>query len=57
MNSDMPHLNSPSKRVTVIGAGAAGLVAIKILRSTLDFEGEEWKILYFERRHVPGGVW
>jgi cation diffusion facilitator CzcD-associated flavoprotein CzcO len=49
--------NSPSKRIAVIGAGAAGLVAVKTLRSTPEFARGEWEILCFERRHALGGIW
>lgn len=59
MIPDISTSNSPSKRIVIIGAGAAGLVAIKTLRSTpeLEFARGEWEILCFERRHALGGIW
>jgi cation diffusion facilitator CzcD-associated flavoprotein CzcO len=57
MIPDISTANSLSKRIVVIGAGAAGLVAVKTLRSTPEFARGEWEILCLERRRALGGIW
>jgi cation diffusion facilitator CzcD-associated flavoprotein CzcO len=47
----------PTKRIVVIGAGSAGLVALKTLRETAQFKKGEWELLAFEQRENLGGIW
>jgi cation diffusion facilitator CzcD-associated flavoprotein CzcO len=49
-------MESP-KRIVIIGAGAAGLVALKMLKETTQFKEGNWELLAFERREALGGVW
>lgn len=44
-------------RICVVGAGAAGLAVLKILRDTEQFKSGHWKIDCFEDREDVGGTW
>ena len=51
------HVPVPQKSIAIIGAGSAGLEA---LRTLLDLPKEvrrDWKISVFESREDIGGVW
>ncbi|KAF2140115.1 uncharacterized protein K452DRAFT_319672 [Aplosporella prunicola CBS 121167] len=51
--SASPRLRFNARRVAVIGAGPSGLAALKYLRAENKFE----KIVAFEQRSAPGGIW
>ncbi|KAG8834456.1 hypothetical protein FRC17_008678 [Serendipita sp. 399] len=52
-----PTSNSERKRIAVIGAGSAGLGALKILLATKEWEDNEWEVIAFEQRSDLGGIW
>ncbi|KAJ7126115.1 FAD/NAD(P)-binding domain-containing protein [Mycena epipterygia] len=45
------------KTICVIGAGAAGLAALRAILDTPQFKGNFWKPLVFEARDQIGGIW
>ncbi|TFK49540.1 FAD/NAD(P)-binding domain-containing protein [Heliocybe sulcata] len=47
----------PSKRVCVVGAGTAGLAALKALLDLPEDVRDGWQIDVFEQRHDVGGLW
>jgi cation diffusion facilitator CzcD-associated flavoprotein CzcO len=53
----MNHATSSKKRIVIIGAGSAGLVALKTLREAKPFQRGEWEIIVFEQREALGGIW
>jgi cation diffusion facilitator CzcD-associated flavoprotein CzcO len=48
---------APSKRICVIGAGAAGLAMLKYLSQTSYFKTGSWSVVAYESRSKVGGVW
>ena len=48
---------APSKRICVIGAGPAGLAALKYISQTSYIKTGSWSIVAFESRSKVGGVW
>ena len=50
--------NQPSsKRICVIGAGAAGLAVLKYLSQTSYIKTGSWSVVAYESRSRVGGVW
>lgn len=45
------------KRICVIGAGAGGLAALKIIMDTSEYKTGLWKPTAYEKREQVGGVW
>ncbi|KAI0685182.1 FAD/NAD(P)-binding domain-containing protein [Cytidiella melzeri] len=48
---------SASKRICVIGAGASGLAALKVIADTPQYKAGLWQPVAFEAREALGGVW
>ena len=48
---------STSKSIAIIGAGSAGLAALKALLDLLHGVREGWNIVLFEERRNVGGIW
>jgi len=48
---------APSKRICVIGAGAAGLALLKYLSQTSYFKTGSWSVIAYESRSKVGGIW
>ncbi|KZO90653.1 FAD/NAD(P)-binding domain-containing protein [Calocera viscosa TUFC12733] len=46
-----------SKRIAVIGAGAAGLAVLKVLLELPQVREREWHVVCYEARDDVGGVW
>jgi cation diffusion facilitator CzcD-associated flavoprotein CzcO len=47
----------PSKRVCIVGAGAAGLATLKVLAETRQVQSGQWSMVAFEERDNVGGIW
>ncbi|KAJ7266949.1 hypothetical protein B0H12DRAFT_1200861 [Mycena haematopus] len=45
------------KTICIIGAGAAGLAALRAILDTAQYKAGLWKPTVFEERHQVGGVW
>lgn len=45
------------KRICVIGAGASGLAALKVITDTSHFKSGAWSVTAFESRESVGGTW
>ena len=53
-----PLIAKEVKRVAIIGAGTAGLAALKtFVHDTPKPDGQRWEIELFEQRHDLGGIW
>ncbi|KAF8637833.1 hypothetical protein AX17_002463 [Amanita inopinata Kibby_2008] len=50
-------LQPTHKRICVIGAGPAGLAALKVILDTSQYKSGLWKPIAFEARDNVGGVW
>lgn len=48
---------APSKRICVIGAGAAGLAMLKYLSQTSYIKTGSWTVIAYESRSKVGGIW
>lgn len=48
---------APSKRICVIGTGAAGLAVLKYLSQTSYFKTGSWSVIAYESRSKVGGIW
>ena len=46
-----------AKQICIIGAGAAGLAALKSITETRQFKEKLWQVVAFEARDDLGGVW
>ena len=56
--SQLPATTEKSKRVAIIGAGSAGLAALKtFLHDIPKPDGQRWEIELFEQRNGLGGIW
>ena len=44
-------------RVGIIGCGASGLAAIKIIQESKPFQDGKWDLQVFEAREDVGGTW
>ncbi|KAI6166939.1 hypothetical protein EDD17DRAFT_1469324 [Pisolithus thermaeus] len=51
------HGFQPKKRICVIGAGASGLAALKVISDTSHFKSSTWSVTAFESRESVGGIW
>ncbi|KIJ69057.1 hypothetical protein HYDPIDRAFT_172541 [Hydnomerulius pinastri MD-312] len=49
--------SAPTKRICVVGAGPAGLAALKAISETPYFTSGSWNIIAYEARSKVGGVW
>ncbi|PFH49892.1 hypothetical protein AMATHDRAFT_4510 [Amanita thiersii Skay4041] len=47
----------PQKHICIIGAGPAGLTALKTILETPQFNSNLWKPIAFEARENIGGIW
>ncbi|KAG1812143.1 uncharacterized protein BJ212DRAFT_1465252 [Suillus subaureus] len=45
------------KRICIIGAGPAGLAALKVISETAYFKSGKWSVIAYETREKVGGVW
>ena len=55
---ELPITTEEVKRVAIIGAGTAGLAALKtFVHDTPKPDGQRWEIELFEQRNGLGGVW
>jgi cation diffusion facilitator CzcD-associated flavoprotein CzcO len=45
------------KQICVIGAGAAGIAALKVIVDTPQYKSGTWRVVAFEARNKVGGVW
>ncbi|OAX41509.1 FAD/NAD(P)-binding domain-containing protein [Rhizopogon vinicolor AM-OR11-026] len=45
------------KRICVIGAGAGGLAALKVISDTAYFKSGKWSVIAYEARTNVGGIW
>ncbi|KAI6099920.1 hypothetical protein EDD16DRAFT_498255 [Pisolithus croceorrhizus] len=50
------HGCQPRKRICVIGAGASGLAALKVISDTSHFKSGTWSVTAFESRESVGGI-
>ena len=56
--SEIPITTEHVKRVAIIGAGSAGLAALKTFVHDIPKpDGQRWEIELFEQRNGLGGVW
>jgi hypothetical protein len=56
--SELPIMTEQVKRIAIIGAGSAGLAALKTF--VHDFpkpDGQRWEVELFEQRSGLGGIW
>lgn len=44
-------------KICIIGAGAGGLAALKIIRDTPQHKSGEWYAVAYEAREEVGGIW
>ncbi|KAG2158472.1 uncharacterized protein EDB93DRAFT_1238214 [Suillus bovinus] len=45
------------KRICIIGAGAGGLAALKVISESAYFKSGKWSVIAYETREKVGGVW
>ena len=50
-------LDDKPLRICVIGGGASGLAAVKIIKDTQQFKSGTWKVDAYEQRDDIGGIW
>ena len=50
-------LRAATKRICVIGAGASGLAALKVIADTPQYKEGLWQPIAYEAREALGGVW
>lgn len=56
--SEFPIATEQVKRVAIIGAGTAGLAALKTFVHDIPKpDGQRWEIELFEQRNDLGGIW
>ena len=48
---------SAIKRICIIGAGASGLAALKVIADTEQYKNGLWQPIALEARDALGGVW
>lgn len=44
-------------KICVLGAGAAGLAVIKIIKDSSQYKSGQWSVDAFEEREDIGGTW
>lgn len=47
----------PSKRICIIGAGASGLAALKVVTDSAEYQRGAWSVIAYESRSNVGGIW
>ena len=58
LTSEFPVATEQVKRVAIVGAGNAGLAALKTFVHDIPKpDGQQWEIEVFERRTELGGIW
>ena len=58
LTSELPITTGQVKRVAIIGAGTAGLAALKtFIHDIPKPDGQRWEIVLFEQRSGLGGIW
>lgn len=45
------------RRICVVGAGVAGLAALKVIKERPEYINLEWSVTVYERQSQLGGVW
>jgi cation diffusion facilitator CzcD-associated flavoprotein CzcO len=50
-------MSIPKKTIVVVGAGSAGLAALKALLDVSKDSQECWEIALYEKRSGIGGIW
>jgi len=56
--SEIPTTTEQVKRVAIVGAGTAGLAALKtFIHDIPKPDGQRWEIELFEQRDDLGGIW
>ncbi|KAG2077954.1 FAD/NAD(P)-binding domain-containing protein [Suillus decipiens] len=50
-------LSQREKRICVIGAGAGGLAALKVISESACFKSGKWSVIAYETRKKVGGIW
>jgi len=45
------------KTICIIGGGAAGLAALKVITETVHYQAGLWRPIAFESRVNVGGIW
>ena len=45
------------KSICIIGAGASGLAAVKVISSTTQYKAGLWTVIAYEEREDVGGIW
>lgn len=50
-------LGAKPLRICVIGGGAGGLAAVKILKDSKEFQSGLWSVDAYEARDDIGGIW
>ncbi|KAG2059735.1 FAD/NAD(P)-binding domain-containing protein [Suillus hirtellus] len=45
------------KRICIIGAGAGGLAALKVISESTYFKSGKWSVIAYETREKVGGIW
>lgn len=48
---------SGTLKICVIGGGAAGLAAVKVIKESDQFRDGKWDVVAYESRQDIGGVW
>ena len=57
MHINIEHDELKPLRICVIGAGAAGLAAVKIIKDSPEFRSGSWTVDAYEQRDDFGGIW
>ncbi|KAG1770372.1 hypothetical protein EV702DRAFT_1181606 [Suillus placidus] len=51
------HDSHCEKRICIIGAGAGGLAALKVISESTYFKSGKWSVIAYETRKKVGGIW
>ncbi|KAI0656895.1 FAD/NAD-P-binding domain-containing protein [Cubamyces menziesii] len=54
---EFQQFNENRRRIGVIGAGPAGLAAVKIIKDSQQYKDGLWTVTAFEAREEVGGIW
>lgn len=52
-----PDVHVPSKSIAIVGAGSAGLAALKTFLDLPEKTRANWDIILYEQRKDVGGIW
>lgn len=55
--SSVESVSERFKQICVIGAGAAGLAALKVIADMPQYKSGTWNVVAFEARNNVGGIW